>query len=216
MRKLMPSFASVATRNVIAATLITSAVSITSPAAFAADTCLARPNLRAEQGGHWYYRVDRANHRRCWYQQSPASEMGGARPVPAPTAQNPNPVASANPVSSLLTSIAALVTAPAAATAAPAGASHEPRFLETTSERGLKRQSASAKSAEPDKSFASRYPDFSRAEPTPVVERFSPPPPPSSPAWSQAQARAPLDAVTRETLFQEFLRWQERRNNVVW
>jgi hypothetical protein len=33
----------------------------------AAGTCIEGPNLKAGQGGHWYYWVDRVNHRKCWY-----------------------------------------------------------------------------------------------------------------------------------------------------
>jgi hypothetical protein len=212
-------FASPVIANVFAAALTTSAALIASHVAFAADACLSRPDLRAEQGGHWYYRVDRVNHRRCWYQQASASELREARPAPA--AQNLNPVAPASPVTSLLASIAALVTGKTASTATPDAATRTPPLVDATSERPLNRRSRVAKRAEPDKhaepdnSFASRYPNFGRAESTTVVEE-SRAAPPSSPVWSQEQERAPLDAVTREALFQEFLRWQERRNNVVW
>jgi hypothetical protein len=34
--------------------------------AHAAD-CLAAPKAPPPAGSHWYYRVDRANHRKCWY-----------------------------------------------------------------------------------------------------------------------------------------------------
>src|SRR5436189_6167574 len=33
----------------------------------AADRCVTEPNLRAAQGGHWYYRVDRVKNRKCWF-----------------------------------------------------------------------------------------------------------------------------------------------------
>jgi hypothetical protein len=33
----------------------------------AADECLAGPKGTAPQGGHWYYRIDRATKRHCWY-----------------------------------------------------------------------------------------------------------------------------------------------------
>jgi hypothetical protein len=36
-------------------------------ASHAADDCLAGPNAAAPQGHHWYYRLDRATHRECWY-----------------------------------------------------------------------------------------------------------------------------------------------------
>gem|GEM_PF-6512376 len=33
----------------------------------AADDCLAKPNVTAPQGSHWYYRIDRTTHRQCWF-----------------------------------------------------------------------------------------------------------------------------------------------------
>lgn len=33
----------------------------------AADSCLSRPKGALPQGGHWYYRIDRATKRNCWY-----------------------------------------------------------------------------------------------------------------------------------------------------
>ena len=33
----------------------------------AADDCLAKPNAAAPDGSHWYYHVDRATGRQCWY-----------------------------------------------------------------------------------------------------------------------------------------------------
>jgi hypothetical protein len=29
--------------------------------------CLGGPNAQSPQGKHWYYRIDRASHRKCWY-----------------------------------------------------------------------------------------------------------------------------------------------------
>jgi hypothetical protein len=31
------------------------------------DTCLAAPNAAPPEGSHWYYRIDRARQRHCWY-----------------------------------------------------------------------------------------------------------------------------------------------------
>jgi hypothetical protein len=39
------------------------------PAQAAAD-CVPAPGLQAPQGGHWYYRTDRATGRKCWYVSS--------------------------------------------------------------------------------------------------------------------------------------------------
>jgi hypothetical protein len=54
----------------------------------AADTtCLPGPKGAAPQGGHWYYRIDRAAKRHCWY-------VGEAKQKPARTAsENPQPAA---------------------------------------------------------------------------------------------------------------------------
>jgi hypothetical protein len=46
--------------------LLTLAATSTSRATRAED-CLAGPNGQAPQGSHWYYRLDRATHRKCWY-----------------------------------------------------------------------------------------------------------------------------------------------------
>jgi hypothetical protein len=47
--------------------LLVAATYAPADAAPAADTCLAGPNGTAPEGRHWYYRVDRAKHRNCWY-----------------------------------------------------------------------------------------------------------------------------------------------------
>jgi hypothetical protein len=39
-----------------------------SPSSASAD-CLAKPDAHAAPGNHWYYRLDRANGRHCWYQR---------------------------------------------------------------------------------------------------------------------------------------------------
>src|SRR5215831_3222857 len=38
-----------------------------SVAGAAADDCLAKPGASAPAGSHWYYRINRADHRHCWY-----------------------------------------------------------------------------------------------------------------------------------------------------
>ena len=64
--------------------------------AAAEEECLSGPNDKAPGGGHWYYRIDRATKRHCWYQReegeklSPSNSAASARPIaakPAPAAQ---------------------------------------------------------------------------------------------------------------------------------
>jgi hypothetical protein len=51
-----------------ASALLTSALGVGVPAnmAFAVD-CLTAPNSSAPTNGHWYYRTDRTQQRKCWY-----------------------------------------------------------------------------------------------------------------------------------------------------
>ena len=67
----------------------------------AADECIEKPNAPAPQGSHWYYRIDRATKRQCWYLgaegakvRAPAREAATRvrTPVPKPT---PQPLAEA-------------------------------------------------------------------------------------------------------------------------
>jgi hypothetical protein len=57
----------------------------------AADDCLSAPKGQAPQGSHWYYRVDRATKRHCWYvreageklsQNAPPKSARSAKPLP--------------------------------------------------------------------------------------------------------------------------------------
>jgi hypothetical protein len=53
------------------AVLIISVVGFTaSPNTALAADCLAAPNSPAPQGDHWYYHLERAAHRKCWYTRS--------------------------------------------------------------------------------------------------------------------------------------------------
>src|ERR1700722_14659027 len=53
----------------LVATLLVSGVGVTVPAS--ANDCLAAPNSPAPQGSHWYYRLDWATQRKCWYVRAP-------------------------------------------------------------------------------------------------------------------------------------------------
>src|SRR5690242_1107146 len=46
----------------------------TAPAA--ADECLAKPNGPSPRGSHWYYRIDRASNRHCWYLRGTGASAG--------------------------------------------------------------------------------------------------------------------------------------------
>jgi hypothetical protein len=60
-----------------------------------ADDCLTAPNSSAPQGSHWYYRMDWANQRKCWYLrasgQPPQQAVPQAAPMTGATADSPGP-----------------------------------------------------------------------------------------------------------------------------
>jgi hypothetical protein len=53
----------------------------------AADDCLSKPKGLAPEGSHWYYRIDRASNRHCWYLGDQREKLSRAKP------QNPAPIA---------------------------------------------------------------------------------------------------------------------------
>jgi hypothetical protein len=74
------------------------------------DDCLAAPNATAPQGSHWYYRFDRAAHRKCWYVGAQGAKVrhAGAATPPATrpsaataAADGPAPTPAAAPVAAV-------------------------------------------------------------------------------------------------------------------
>ena len=94
----MPDRAAKFVSAIVASVLAgTSLAAISLNAARAADDCLEAPNAETPQGSHWYYRIDRATKRHCWYlraegetpaQTAASSSAAPAKPV-APTAAAP-------------------------------------------------------------------------------------------------------------------------------
>ncbi len=95
---------------VISAGMIGAALAIAGSPAVAAD-CVAEPNRDAPPGQHWYYHLDHANDRKCWYlhaavpagaAEAPAMELQSvhqqrrqAAPVPEPQRRQAVPAPSA-------------------------------------------------------------------------------------------------------------------------
>jgi len=120
-----------------AAVWLTAGSSLAGPAA---DECIPKPGASAPAGSHWYYRVNRADHRHCWYLgpvgakvRSHAREAGS--PSPSRSPQRPAETSRA----------AAAESAPVPAPPVPAAAvSTEPSV----------RENAAAEE------FAARWPDL--------------------------------------------------------
>src|SRR5262245_38564892 len=68
------------------------AVSWSTKSGHAESQCLAAPNATAPEGRHWYYRLDRATGRRCWYLGAKGMTVRQAiprRPLPSPRPAEP-------------------------------------------------------------------------------------------------------------------------------
>jgi hypothetical protein len=58
----------------------------------AADDCLSKPKGLAPEGSHWYYRIDRASKRHCWYLGDQRERLSRAKPQDsAPIADSASP-----------------------------------------------------------------------------------------------------------------------------
>ena len=89
--------------SAIFATLLAGASFVTAShsAPAEADKCLAGPKGAAPAGGHWYYRVDRATKRACWYigdaKEKKSEKIAQATPeAPPPAADSALPPNSAS------------------------------------------------------------------------------------------------------------------------
>jgi hypothetical protein len=101
--------------------MLVAATSAPASAAPAADTCLAGPNGTAPEGRHWFYRVDRAKHRNCWYLGAQGAKIRrtATRPrTPAPA----EPAEPAGPAVAEATSDGPTASEPPAPAPAPAPA----------------------------------------------------------------------------------------------
>ncbi|MGA7999246.1 MAG: hypothetical protein WCA28_30650 [Bradyrhizobium sp.] len=91
----MPDRAAKFVSAIVASVLAgTSLAAISLNAVRAADDCLAAPNAETPAGGHWYYRIDRATKRHCWYLRT----EGETLPQAAVPNSAPDSSAAAKPV----------------------------------------------------------------------------------------------------------------------
>jgi hypothetical protein len=69
---------------------------ISHSAARAADDCLSGPKEETPEGSHWYYRIDRATKRHCWYlREEGGKQLQITAPISPPSAKPVSPKAEA-------------------------------------------------------------------------------------------------------------------------
>ena len=73
------------------------AVASSSRSSGAADECIAKPSSAAPQGSRWYYRVDRASRRQCWFlaPEGVKARRAASLKRPPSASQTPPPTAEA-------------------------------------------------------------------------------------------------------------------------
>jgi hypothetical protein len=168
--------------GLVAAVPVTTLPGRAAPAA----ECLSAPNHQPSEGGHWYYRVNRATHGKCWY----LARRGVASAPAAPE----NPPAPGSPMR-LLESLGNAAAGPAAKDQAlgpnndalrPQTRTPEPRAVQSTP--------APAGSPRPD-----RAPSPGPSTREELFRAFQ--------RWQEKRK----EQAEREELFEEFTRWQEQQ-----
>jgi len=70
-------------RSILVVAVLVVSIAFTGQSTFGETTgCRASPGPPAAQGMHWYYRVDRANNRHCWYLQAAGLQVRSHEIVP--------------------------------------------------------------------------------------------------------------------------------------
>jgi hypothetical protein len=158
--------------------------------AVAADDCLAGPDHPPAAGGHWYYHLDHASDRKCWYlveaaARAPTAEAVQPQPEPSP---QPTPQPGFGAFFSTLS------------TGFPGSTAAQPS---TTDARGP--QTAPAEDV--------RTTQAAPARGAAAVAALAPKPHHPRPpvAHPDGHAAATSDQAERDALFQEFLRWREHQ-----
>jgi hypothetical protein len=171
MRSLVPTILAV----------LVAATGAADRAASAGDDCLAGPNADAPQDRHWYYRLDHAAHRKCWYLGPQGAKVRRvARTAPHATARPAAPVA-APPASAQPVAPPSSETTAVAAPPPPAASEIVPNAAD----------SAAIGSGLDDTQGATRLPDRIAARPVPTAaERARPEPVQSDPAPAEPAGQA--------------------------
>jgi hypothetical protein len=167
-------------------------------AVLAAGTCIEGPKA----GGHWYYRVDRVNHRKCWYVTETAlktHEGAPLEPTPSPTS-TPN-----STLFSWFTSLGAGPPGSASAGVQPS-ATRESRVPPAAPSEALKVVHAVPKERP--------RPARSETKGAATAERNQQSPSRLSAEHSEQVNSQPSDQAAQDALFLEFLRWKELQKSV--
>jgi hypothetical protein len=199
-----------------------------SHAAAAGASCLSKPNRTSSAGSHWYYRIDRATHRHCWYLKPIGTKQAGtrsrpaAKQEPAASASASSPNANAQPgLVSWFNSVLDAAKRPYTAPASTGYANIEPDAAEPIVSEPAPKPARRARASRTRKNLTrrARRPSVHAARHAAKAEEASVKTSDEMQATTSgqgqtkpiAQAPAKIDDNTRTELFLEFLRWRGRR-----
>jgi hypothetical protein len=159
----------------------------------ASDDCLAQPNRQPGQGGHWYYRLDRVDKRKCWYLEGPgATPRDAGATVGRPSPDTPT-------LSSFFSLLATDFWGETAVKAQQEATSEGAHDLHHARES---RRSIDPRMRRP------RLVQYSDSNTTPRARSHQPSSaPPRAKGMDQSSE---LGQPERDSLFQDFLRWRAR------
>jgi len=216
MRGCVVSIFPIITSRVLVAIVFTTVQGV---AVLAADDCITKPNLRATQGGHWYYRFDAVKNHKCWFLQQQAVE------APPLSPQSQSSAGTVPQENSRLSSLLAFATgSESEQRLAPQNESRTiPNYTELRRDEVLSnqqvalsyshkkqpskpRERSSSRSSEKEK-LTDRSTNLDQASRDALFGEFL--------LWNERQSTvgAMLDETDRDALFREFLRWNERQRS---
>ena len=145
-----------------------------------ADDCLTEPNSPAPQGSHWYYHIDRATQRKCWYVRAADQP---AQQAAAPAASDASAATAAPAAKKPATSSAPLSIMPGDSTP-----SSPPIKVLAVKKLAVKNQDAPVSGATTDQ------PVQQGAQKDSPASSIAEPAAPQASPWSQTSGHAPASA----------------------
>jgi hypothetical protein len=198
----MPARANSLKSAFIAGTLAAAALPSFNTTASSATECRENPHLRTVQPGHWYYRSDRPRHRPCWF--FVPAEVTTDRPMPA----RPAATVAGDSQQSLLPFFTPNFLPPP-----PPQQMEVPQTQPNTipDRSGEVTQAISPKPARRNKNKSVRRERPPIAPPPTTTGAADPRDQPKQTA-RDGKPESPLNEADRESLFQDFVKWQLDRN----
>lgn len=196
----MGAIARPATSVAVSAALVLAGIGAALPlgSARAGDSCVSGPGAAAPAGQHWYYRIDRATHRKCWFTHAitplpnhAAAEPDSAPSVPAPSILAPllGPSVATAPTPSAPTPSAPTFSAPVPMSSVPRRSGATPRVAPAVAAPPAETSAPSADtSTVPGETAAQPAPHVTVLNVKPALEPFAA-------TQSPSQAAAPEPAA---------------------